>query len=62
VSASFALLATGALVRGLLPLVWPALTLWSWRLSALFWILAFATFLWHYLSILLTARPDGKPG
>ena len=62
VSASFALLATGALLRSLLPLLWPTLTLWSWRLSALCWIAAFAIFLWHYLPLLLTARPDGKPG
>jgi uncharacterized protein involved in response to NO len=62
VSASFALLATGALVRSLIPLLWPALTLWSWRLSALCWIAAFGIFLWRHLPLLLSARPDGKPG
>jgi uncharacterized protein involved in response to NO len=62
VSTSFALLATAALLRSLLPLVWPESTMWAWRLSALCWIAAFVTFLWHFLPILLTARPDGKPG
>ena len=62
VSACFALLATGALLRSLLPLMWPATTMLSWRLSALCWIAAFAIFLWYYTPILLAARPDGKPG
>jgi len=62
VSACFVLLATGALARSLLPLLWPTLTLWSWRLSALCWIAAFGIFLWRYVPILLSARPDGKPG
>jgi uncharacterized protein involved in response to NO len=62
VSASFVLLAIAALLRSMVPLLWPELTMWAWRLSALCWIAAFTTYLWHYLPILLTARPDGKPG
>jgi uncharacterized protein involved in response to NO len=62
VSACFALLAAAALARGALPLWWPSLSLWGWRLSALCWITAFAVFLWYYAPILLRPRPDGKPG
>lgn len=62
VTGSFALLALGALVRGALPVLLPAATLWSWRISALCWLLAFGGFLICYTCALLTRRPDGKPG
>ena len=61
ISTAFALLATGALLRSLLPLLWPAQTLWGWRLSALCWIAAFAIFLWRYTPILLAARREAAP-
>lgn len=38
----------------------------AWQLgvivSALLWILAFVLFVWRYAGILLTPRPDGRPG
>jgi uncharacterized protein involved in response to NO len=62
VSASFALLALAALTRGLLPVLFPAFTVASWRISALLWIAAFVIFLMRYRRILSSPRPDGKPG
>jgi uncharacterized protein involved in response to NO len=62
VSASFLLLAAAALARSGLPLMWPELTLWGWRLSALCWTGAFSVFLWYYAPVLTRPRPDGKPG
>lgn len=61
-SACFVLLAAAALARGVVPLLWPALSLWGWRLSALCWIAAFGVFLWYYTPILLRPRPDAKSG
>jgi uncharacterized protein involved in response to NO len=58
----FALLATGALVRVLLPLLDPANhILWN-ALAECFWILSFGLFLASFLPMLLQPRIDGLPG
>lgn len=62
VALAFALVLAAALLRAVLPLLAPELTLWAWRLSAGLWITAFAIFLFRYVPILSRARPDGKPG
>jgi uncharacterized protein involved in response to NO len=59
---AFVLVLLAAVVRALLPILVPALTMLSWRLSAVLWIVAFAIFVFHYLPILIAPRPDGKPG
>lgn len=59
---AFALVLLAALVRTLLPMVEPSWTRWSWQLSALLWIIAFALFVLRYWPILTTPRADGKPG
>ena len=55
-------LAGAALVRSILPILAPSMTFWSWRLSALCWIVAFIIFLLQYGRLLIQSRPDGKPG
>jgi uncharacterized protein involved in response to NO len=59
---AFALIILAAFIRAVLPMLTPALTPWAWRISALLWMLAFACFLYRYLPILTSPRPDGKPG
>lgn len=51
-----------ALVRVLLPLLWPASLMLAVQLSAALWTLAFALYLWRYAPILLRPRLDGQPG
>lgn len=62
IAATFALVFCAAVVRALLPLFSVSLTPWSWRVSALCWLLAFAAFLLRYIPVLCSPRPDGKPG
>jgi len=58
----FLLLGIGALVRVLLPMLWPAhYTLWI-GVAQLLWIAAFAPFVWHYAPMLVKARVDGRYG
>lgn len=59
---AFALVLLAAVIRALVPLFVPELTLWAWRLSGALWVVAFATFAYHYLPILSRPRADGKPG
>jgi uncharacterized protein involved in response to NO len=58
----FALLATGALVRVLLPLLDPANHILWIALAECFWILSFGLFLASFLPMLLQPRIDGLPG
>lgn len=51
-----------ALLRGLGPLLLPS-GYQTWLMAGgLCWIAAFALFLWVHAPMLLTARPDGRPG
>jgi uncharacterized protein involved in response to NO len=59
---AFALILVAAIVRAALPLADAALTLLSWRVSAVLWIVVFSIFLYRYLPILTRPRVDGKPG
>lgn len=59
---AFALIILAAVIRAFLPILAPVLTAWAWRISALLWISAFGCFLYRYLPILTSPRPDGKPG
>ncbi|PKG74145.1 NnrS family protein [Shewanella sp. GutCb] len=54
INIAFMLILLGALARVILPLVQQPIL--AWDISALCWIVAFSLFLWHYSSILLSAR------
>ena len=58
VSASFLLLITCAVLRVIMPLLIPSMTIEWMQLSFVFWIAAFSSFLWVYVPILLSPRID----
>lgn len=60
--ASYALVLFAALVRVLVPLAWPALTVVAVLLSAALWSAGFGLYAWRYAPVLTRARLDGKPG
>lgn len=62
ITAAFALVILSALLRVLLPLFWPDLTLTGWNLSGWSWIAAYGLFVWVYTPILTSPRADGRPG
>lgn len=52
-----------ALIARLLALIWPELGYMTLILMAgFFWSFGFAAFIWGYLPILTSPRPDGRPG
>ncbi len=59
---AFALLILAALLRSLLPLLAPGMTMTAYHTSALAWISAFGLFSWVYWPILTRPRIDGRPG
>jgi uncharacterized protein involved in response to NO len=59
---AFGLIFIAAVTRALLPVLNPSLTHWSWRISAVLWIVAFAVFVFRYYPVLTRPRVDGKPG
>ncbi len=59
---AFALIMLAAVIRSVLPLAAPGMTLLWWQVSALLWIVVFSIFLYRYLPILTRPRADGKPG
>ena len=59
---AFALIFLAAVIRAVVPIVAASLTMLSWRVSALLWIVAFSLFLYRYLPMLTRPRADGKPG
>ncbi|MDH0305715.1 NnrS family protein [Aeromonas caviae] len=62
ITAAFALVILSALLRVLLPLFWPNLTLTGWNLSGWSWVTAYGLFIWVYTPILTSPRADGRPG
>ncbi|MFQ2676921.1 NnrS family protein [Aeromonas caviae] len=62
ITAAFALVILSALLRVLLPLCWPDLTLTGWNLSGWGWVAAYGLFIWVYTPILTSPRADGRPG
>ena len=60
--AAYALIMLAALLRVLLPLLAPSLTLYSLIGAAAAWSVAFLIYLWQYTPWLVSARPDGKDG
>ena len=58
----FALILAGAVLRVLVPLLWPAAYGWAVPLAAWVWASAFAGFLVLYGVMLCMPRVDGKPG
>ena len=59
---AFALLLVAALIRSLVPILFPEYTLLAWRITACLWLLAFGIFILQYAPILLSPRVDGKDG
>ena len=59
---AYGLVALGALLRSVGPLLWPDSVLTALALSALPWSGAFAIFLGVYAPILTSPRVDGRPG
>ncbi|UCA11231.1 NnrS family protein [Aeromonas enteropelogenes] len=62
IRSAFVLIIVAALLRVLVPLLWPAYTLHGWNLSGLAWSLAYGLFVWVYVPILTSPRADGRPG
>ena len=62
ITAAFALAILSALLRVLIPQLWPAFTLVGWNLSGWSWIAAYGLFVWVYAPILSQPRADGRPG
>ncbi|WP_375057077.1 NnrS family protein [Zobellella sp. DQSA1] len=59
---AFALIILSALLRSLLPMLLPGLTMIAYHGSALAWTLAFGVFSWLYWPVLTQPRVDGRPG
>ncbi|ASI21848.1 TPA: NnrS family protein [Aeromonas salmonicida] len=62
ISCAFALVIAAAVIRVVIPLLWPAYTLPGWNLSGLAWVGAYGLFVWVYAPILTSPRTDGRPG
>ncbi|RAI97801.1 NnrS family protein [Aeromonas salmonicida] len=62
ISCAFALVIAAAVIRVVIPLLWPAYTLPGWNLSGLAWVGAYGLFVWVYAPILTRPRVDGRPG
>ncbi|MCE9971169.1 NnrS family protein [Aeromonas salmonicida] len=62
ISCAFALVIAAAVIRVVIPLLWPAYTLHGWNLSGLAWVGAYGLFVWVYAPILTSPRADGRPG
>lgn len=60
--AAYALVHVAAVLRVLLPIVWPAGQGFGLQPAGLCWSVAFALYLWVYAPILVRPRADGRPG
>ena len=59
---AFACLPIAAVIRAVMPIVWPAqYQIWLWLAGGL-WSLAFGMFVVNYAAILSKPRIDGRPG
>lgn len=58
----FILITCGACFRVFFPLIFPAQYTYGVAFAFIFWILAFAGFLYTYIPILIRPRIDGQPG
>jgi uncharacterized protein involved in response to NO len=59
---AFVCLPLAAVLRAVMPLLFPQWTqIWLW-LAGIAWFIAFAMFVWHYARILTQPRVDGRPG
>lgn len=58
----FAMLSLGAVVRVLLPILFPTMLMDWMVLSQLLWLSAFVIFAFRYLMMLIRPRIDGRPG
>ena len=59
---AFICLPLAAILRAVMPMLFPELTqAWLW-LAGIAWFIAFGMFVWHYWSVLTQPRIDGRPG
>lgn len=56
------LLVSAAILRALLPTLWPQASHWALSLASVFWCLAFGLYLCRYAHVLLMRRIDGTEG
>lgn len=59
---AFVFMILAALLRSLLPMISPAMTMQAYHSSAVCWIIAYGLFCWVYWPILSKPRADGHPG
>jgi uncharacterized protein involved in response to NO len=59
---TYAAISLAALVRIVVPTVWPEQAMHANTLAGALWTFAFATFVVVYLPVLTSPRPDGRPG
>ncbi|MGO4999498.1 NnrS family protein [Oceanisphaera sp. W20_SRM_FM3] len=59
---AFAFIILAALLRSLLPMIAPMMTMQAYHSSAACWIIAYGLFCWVYWPILTKPRADGHPG
>lgn len=59
---AFVLVILAAILRTLLPMIAPTLTIAAYHSSAACWVAAYGLFCWVYWPILMTPRADGHPG
>ncbi|WP_148252164.1 NnrS family protein [Aidingimonas lacisalsi] len=62
IGVALGLMMLAAVLRALLPVIWPQLFPWTLSLSVLCWVLAFTLFVWRYARLLATPRADGQAG
>ncbi|GHC27867.1 NnrS family protein [Aidingimonas halophila] len=62
IGVALGMLLLAAVLRALLPVIWPQLLPWTLSMSVLCWVLAFTLFVWRYARLLATPRADGQAG
>lgn len=59
---AFVLILLSALIRVIIPSLFPAFMSWGIVIAGLCWIMAYGIFCFYYAPMLTTARLDGRPG
>jgi len=59
---AYVFILVGAVLRVVVPALWPAYTQWGIGLAGVLWVLAYGIFCIYYGPMLLAPRVDGQPG
>lgn len=59
---AFIIILVSGVIRTILPIITPELSLLSYQISGALWMVSYGIFTWVYLPILIKARVDGRPG